>query len=69
MITDIIYQSQTIPPISPGPVTDPRFGGVSDGVVGYNYSDRSAYEIINRRGFHTNKRKNLNTQFSVNWIL
>ena len=69
MITDIIYQSQTILPISPGPVTDPRFGGVSDGVLGYNYLDRSAYEIINRRGFHTNKRKNLNTQFSVNWDL
>lgn len=69
MITDIIYQSQTILPISPGPVTDSRFGGVSDGVVGYNYLDRSAYEIINRRGFHTNKRKNLNTQFSVNWDL
>lgn len=69
MITDIIYQSQTILPISPGPVTDPRFGGVSDGVVGYNYLDRSAYEIINRRGFHTNKRKNLNIQFSVNWDL
>lgn len=69
MITDIIYQSQTILPISPGPVTDPRFGGVNDGVVGYNYLDRSAYEIINRRGFHTNKRKNLNTQFSVNWDL
>lgn len=69
MITDIIYQSQTVLPISPGPVTDPRFGGVSDGVVGYNYLDRSAYEIINRRGFHTNKRKNLNTQFSVNWDL
>ncbi len=69
MIADIIYQSQTILPISPGPVTDPRFGDVSDGVVGYNYLDRSAYEIINRRGFHTNKRKNLNTQFSVNWDL
>ena len=69
MITDIIYQSQTILPISPGPVTDPRFGGVRGGVVGYNYLDRSAYEIINRRGFHTNKRKNLNTQFSVNWDL
>lgn len=69
MITDIIYQSQTILPISPGPVTDPRFGGISGGVVGYNYLDRSAYEIINRRGFHTNKRKNLNTQFSVNWDL
>ena len=69
MITDIIYQSQTILPISPGPLTDSRFGDISGGVVGYNYLDRSAYEIINRRGFHTNKRKNLNTQFSVNWDL
>lgn len=69
MITDIIYQSQTILPISPGPLTDSRFGVESGSVVGYNYLDRSAYEIINRRGFLTNKRKNLNTQFSLNWDL
>ena len=69
MITDLIYQCQTILPISPGPTTDSRFGIESGGIVGYNYLDRSAFEIINRRGFHTNKRKNLNTQFSVNWDL
>lgn len=69
MITDIIYQSQTILPISPGPTTDSRFGVESGGIVGYNYLDRSAFEIINRRGFHTNKKKNLNTQFSINWDL
>ena len=69
MITDLIYQCQTILPISPGPTTDSRFGVESGGIVGYNYLDRSAFEIINRRGFHTNKRKNLNTQFSVNWDL
>ena len=69
MITDLIYQCQMILPISPGPTTDSRFGVESGGIVGYNYLDRSAFEIINRRGFHTNKRKNLNTQFSVNWDL
>lgn len=60
MITDLIYQSQTILPISPGPTTDSRFGAESGAFIGYNYLDRSAFEIINRRGFHTNKRKNLN---------
>lgn len=69
MITDLIYQSQTILPISPGPTTSSEFGVEDGAIVDYNYLDRSAFEIINRRGFHTNKRKNLNTQFSVNWDL
>ena len=69
MITDLIYQAQTILPISPGPTTDSRFGVESGAIVDYNYLDRSAFEIINRRGFSTNKRKNLNTQFSINWDL
>lgn len=69
MITDLIYQSQTILPISPGPTTSSMFGVEDGAIVDYNYLDRSAFEIINRRGFHTNKRKNLNTQFSINWDL
>ncbi len=69
MITDIIYQSQTILPISQGPTTDSRFGVDSGAIIDYNYLDRSAFEIINRRGFSQNKRKNLNTQFSLNWDL
>lgn len=69
MITDLIYQSQTILPISPGPTTIKEFG-IDDGyVLSYSYLDRTAYEIINRRGFHTNKRKNLNTQFSMTYDL
>lgn len=71
MINDLIYQSQTITPISQGPVTlseiDPQFG--TGGIISYNYLDRTAFEIINRRGFHTRKRKNLNSQFSMNWDL
>ena len=69
MMSDIIYQCQTIVPISPGPVTMKEFG-IDDGyTIDYNYLDRSAFEIINRRGFVTNKRKNLNSQFSLNWDL
>ena len=69
MISDLIYQSLTILPISPGPTTIKEFG-VDDGyIIDYNYLDRSAFEIMNRRGFHTNKRKNLNTQFSLNYDL
>jgi len=69
MISDLIYQSQTILPISPGPTTIKEWG-VDDGyVLSYSYLDRTAYEIINRRGFHTNKRKNLNTQFSMTYDL
>lgn len=69
MITDLIYQSQTILPISPGPTTSSQFGVYDGAIVDYNYLDRSAFEIINRRGFATNKRKNLNTQFTLNWDL
>lgn len=69
MMSDLIYQSQTVLPISPGPTTDSRFGVESGFLVDYNYLDRSAFEIINRKGFTTNKKKNLNTQFSLNWDL
>lgn len=69
MMTDLIYQAQTILPITPGPVAIAEFGG-DEGVMVYpEYLDRSAFEIINRRGFHTNKKKNLNTQLSLKWDL
>lgn len=71
MITDLIYQAQTILPISPGPTT---LSSIDDSapagsIISYNYLDRTAFEIMNRRGFHTNKRKNLNSQFTLNWDL
>ena len=69
MITDLIYQCQTILPISPGPTTKSWFG-VDDGyVLSYNYLDRTAFEIMNRRGFRKDKRKNLNAQLSMTWDL
>lgn len=69
MISDLIYQCQTILPISPGPTTISEFG-VDDGyVVSYNYIDRTAFEIINRRGFRKDKKKNLNAQLSMTWDL
>ncbi|MGN0202417.1 MAG: SusC/RagA family TonB-linked outer membrane protein [Candidatus Cryptobacteroides sp.] len=71
MITDLIYQCQTILPISPGPTTVSSIddSAPAGSIISYNYLDRTAFEIINRRGFHTNKRKNLNSQFTLNWDL
>ncbi|MDR0698568.1 MAG: TonB-dependent receptor [Tannerella sp.] len=69
MISDLIYQSLTIKPLSPGPVTISEFG-VADGyLIDYKYLDRSAFEIMNRRGFNRQDRKNLNTQLTLDWDL
>lgn len=69
VITDLIYYSKAEKPISPGPATIKEFG-VEDGqVLTYNYLDHTTYECINYRGFRTNKKKNLNTQLSINWDL
>ena len=71
MINDLIYQSQTITPISAGPTTLSSIdnSAPAGSIISYNYLDRTAFEIINRRGFHTKKRKNLNSQFTLNWDL
>ena len=71
MINDLIYQSQTITPISAGPTTVSSIdnSAPAGSIISYNYLDRTAFEIINRRGFHTKKRKNLNSQFTLNWDL
>jgi TonB-linked SusC/RagA family outer membrane protein len=69
MMTDLIYQALTIKPLSPGPTTISEFG-VADGyLVDYKYLDRSAFEVMNRRGFNQQNRKNLNTQFALDWDL
>jgi len=69
MIRDCLYQCTTILPISPGPVTSKLFGGDDYSLIDYTYLDRTAYEIMNRRGFRTDLKKNLNSQFSLNWDL
>lgn len=69
MMSDLIYQALTIKPFSPGPTTISEYG-VADGyLVDYKYLDRSAFEVMNRRGFNQQNKKNLNTQMTLDWDL
>ena len=75
MITELFYQAQTIVPISPGPTTIAGFG-VEAGMPldptylnSGHYTDRSAYEIVNWRGYLNEIRTNLNSSFGLNWDL
>lgn len=69
MMSDLIYQALTIKPMSPGPTTISEFG-VADGyLIDYKYLDRSAFEVMNRRGFNRQDKKNLNTQLAIEWDL
>ncbi len=69
MISDIMYQAQTELPITPGPTTISGFGVDAGQIVDPSYLDRSAFEIMNRRGYRTEMRSNLNTTFGVDWDL
>lgn len=69
MMNDLIYQSLTILPITPGPTTSSLFGVEDGALINVPYLDRTAYEIMNRRGFYNRTRSNLNTQLSLNWDL
>ncbi len=69
MMRDLIYQAQTILPITPGPTTIAGYGPVSGKIVDPGYLDRSAFEIMNRRGYRNEIRSNLNTSFGLDWDL
>lgn len=69
MMSDIIYQVQTVLPISPGPLTLGGFGVPEGALIHPDYLDRSAYEIINRQGFRNEMRSNLNTSLGAEWDL
>ncbi|MFT3702911.1 MAG: TonB-dependent receptor [Agriterribacter sp.] len=69
MMTDLIYQTQTILPITPGPTTLPGFGVPGDAVVYPTYLDRTAFEIMNRQGFRNEMRANLNSSLGAEWDL
>jgi TonB-linked SusC/RagA family outer membrane protein len=69
MMTDLIYQAQTILPITPGPTTLPGYGVAPGQIVYPTYLDRTAFEIMNRYGYRNEIRSNLNTSFGVNWDL
>ncbi len=69
MMTDLIYQAQTILPITPGPTTLAGFGVAPGQIVYPTYLDRTAFEIMNRYGYRNEIRSNLNSSFGVNWDL
>lgn len=69
MITDLMYQAQTILPITPGPVTIDGFGVEPGQIVDPGYLDRSAFEIMNRMGYRREVRSNLNSTLGLEWDL
>lgn len=69
MMSDLLYQAQTILPITPGPTTIEGFGVAPGKIVDPGYMDRSAFEIMNRFGFRNEVRSNLNSSFGMEWDL
>ncbi|HTE29735.1 MAG TPA: SusC/RagA family TonB-linked outer membrane protein, partial [Chryseolinea sp.] len=69
MMRDLLYQSQTVLPITPGPTTIDGFGVAPGKIVDPGYMDRSAFEIINRMGYRNEVRSNLNSSLGLDWDL
>lgn len=69
MMRDLLYQAQTILPITPGPTTIDGFGVAPGQIVDPGYMDRSAFEIMNRMGYRNEVRSNLNASFGTEWDL
>jgi len=69
MINDIVYQAQTILPITPGPTTLDGFGVPAGKIVDPGYLDRSAFEVVNRMGYRNEIRSNLNSTLGLEWDL
>lgn len=75
MVRDLIYQAQTILPISPGPSTLPGFGVPPDRpldptyLTTGHYADRSPVMIMNWYGYNLDTRSNLNSSFGLNFDL
>ena len=69
MMSDLLYQAQTILPITPGPTTIAGFGVAPGQIVDPGYMDRSAFEIMNRFGYRNEVRSNLNSSFGLDWDL
>lgn len=69
MMSDLLYQAQTILPITPGPTTIDGFGVSPGQIVDPGYMDRSAFEIMNRFGYRNEVRSNLNATYGMNWDL
>lgn len=65
MMRDLIYQAQSVLPITPGPITIDGFGVEPGQIVDPGYMDRSAFEIINRMGYRNEVRSNLNASLGM----
>jgi len=65
MMRDLLYQAQSILPITPGPITIDGFGVEPGQIVDPGYMDRSAFEIINRMGYRNEIRSNLNASLGI----
>ncbi len=69
MMRDLIYQSTSLTPITPGPRTLSGYGVPGGLIVDPGYLDRSPYEVLNGRGFQNETRANLNSTLGATWDL
>ncbi len=75
LVRDMIYQAQTILPMSPGPGTIAGFGVPANRPLdptylqAGHYADRSPYLIMNWFGYDLQTRANLNSSFGLNFDL
>jgi TonB-linked SusC/RagA family outer membrane protein len=74
-VRDMLYQAQTMLPISPGPVTLPGYGVPANApldptyLTSGHYMDRSPVTIMNWYGYLLETRANLNSSFGLNFDL
>ena len=72
LVRDMMYQAQTILPISPGPSTIAGYGVPVDRpldptyLTSGHYADRSPFMIMNWYGYNLETRSNLNSSFGLN---
>lgn len=69
MMGDLFYQAKSVLPITPGPTTIAGFGVAAGKAIDPTYLDRSAFEIMNRRGYCNYVRSNLNSSLGLTWDL
>lgn len=75
MVRDMMYQAQTILPMTPGPLTIPGFGVPPNMpldptyLTSGHYADRSPLSIMNWYGYDLQTRSNLNSSFGLDFNL
>jgi len=75
LVRDMMYQAQTIVPMTPGPVTIPGFGVPPNlpldptYLTSGHYADRSPFTIMNWYGYDLQTRSNLNSSFGLDFNL